>query len=162
MIKKLLIFVAIFILGALCTSIYADLASSDPVITNPFSTSAREIPSPGDRINQDNIHVYNDRVIIDINNPKWARFTNTNSMDPIIDEEAHAIEIMPKEDSLKIGDIVAYKPKGYSGTVIHRIVDIKEDQEGTYYILQGDNNPRPDGQKVRYSQVKGVVVAILY
>ena len=42
------------------------------------------------------------------------------------------------------------------------IVDIKEDPDGVYFVTKGDNNNAVDPQKVRFSQIKGVVVAVLY
>lgn len=129
----------------------------------PFSISAEEIDSPYDRINEDQIEVYNNKVIINIQDPEYARFTNTNSMDPILDETANAIEIIPKsEEDIHLGDVVSYKSKLTNSVIIHRIIKISKDEGGIYYTLKGDNNKMPDPEKVRFNQIERVVVAIIY
>ena len=120
-----------------------------------------EISSPSDWILEENISVYPDKVVINIENPTWARFTDTNSMDPFFDAESNAIEILPADPHLiKVGDIIAYQTS--LGTVIHRVVEKGHDEEGLYYQVKGDNNTLADPLKVRYSDVRGVVVAIIY
>jgi len=119
--------------------------------------------SPEDHIKEENIHIYNDRVIIDIQNPQWAAFTDTNSMDPIIDEFANSIQIVPKNESeMKVGDIVSYKSEYSSGIIIHRIVDMSKDEAGTYYYLKGDNNIFKDPGRIRFDQVRRITIGILY
>lgn len=119
--------------------------------------------SPYDRIKEDKIFVYNDRVVIYIDNPEWAKFTDTNSMDPILDEGANAIEVVPKNPSdVHVGDIVSYESDYASGTFIHRVVKIDYDNEGWYAVLKGDNNPDEDPGKIRFKQIKRVLVAVIY
>ena len=121
----------------------------------------KEVHSPGDWIKEDQIQVFKDRVVLDIQNPIWAGFTDTNSMDPFIDEDAHAIEISPLDaDSINIGDVISYQ----SGDIIivHRVVEKGEDDKGIYYIVKGDNNRFGDPLKVRFEDVRGVVVAVIY
>ncbi|MBN1157149.1 signal peptidase I [Candidatus Woesearchaeota archaeon] len=128
----------------------------------PFGT-APEIDSPSDWITEDQIRVYDDRVIIDIENPEWARFTDTNSMDPVFDYGSNAIEIVPeKPEQIHVGDIVSYKSKYASGTIIHRVIEIGNDEDGWYARMKGDNNPIEDPEKIRFGQIQRVVVAIIY
>jgi len=119
--------------------------------------------SPADRIKESQIHVYDDVVVIDIKDPEWSKFTDTNSMDPVIDSGANAIHVVPATaEELEIGDIVAYQSTFSQSTIIHRIIDIGQDTEGIYFILKGDNNPQPDPEKVRFDQIKRVLVAVIY
>ena len=128
-----------------------------------LETGPTEKPSPQDWIKENEISVTNDKVIIKINNPEWARFTNTNSMDPIIDEDSHAIEIVPTSpEQVQPGDIVSYKSNYVDGFIIHRVVETGYDSKGWYAIFKGDNNESNDPEKVRFSQIKRVVVAIIY
>ena len=84
-------------------------------------------------------------------------------MDPIIDKNTNTIEIIPNNpEQLQTGDIISYKSSIYNIIVIHRIVDIKEDADGIYFITKGDNNPIADKEKVRFEQIKGVVVGVIY
>ena len=121
----------------------------------------KELSSPGDWISEDQINVYSNRIVINIKNATWAGFTDTNSMDPFIDASANAIEIIPRSPELiKIGDVISYKTN--YGIIIHRIIEVGEDKEGTYYIVKGDNNRFEDPSKVRFKDIVGVVVAVIY
>ena len=127
-----------------------------------YSFSSERI-SPSDHITQDHIRVYDDKIVIDVSNAHWATFTDTNSMDPVFDIESNTIEIKPKEVSqVNIGDIVSYHSTIYPGIVIHRVIDIGYDSDGWYAILKGDNNLFRDNERVRFSQVNGIVIAVLY
>src|SRR3989338_1156589 len=118
-----------------------------------------EIASPGDWIPEENISVYPDQITIDVANPSWAKFTDTNSMEPFLDAESNAIEILPLDPELiSVGDIIAYRTA--AGSLIHRVVEKNYDQEGLYYRVKGDNNTLSDPLKVRYADITGVVVAI--
>ena len=119
--------------------------------------------SPPDHIKEENIHVYSDRVIIDIQNPEWATFTPTNSMDPVIDVGANSIQIVPENESIVgLGDIASYESVYATGTIIHRIVHIGKDELGTYYHIKGDNNILKDPGKVRFNQIRRITVGIIY
>ncbi len=121
---------------------------------------SNERPSPKERINISDIHISNNRVVIDVKNPKWAIFTDTNSMDPVLDVEAKAIEVDANCDDIQVGDIVSYKSK--EGVIIHRVIEIGYDDKGKYFIFKGDNNKLRDPYKVRCSDLQRVVVAIIY
>ena len=119
--------------------------------------------SPYDWIKPEQIFVYNDKIIIKIQNPEWSIFTDTKSMDPVIDSTSNAIEIIPEtENEIHIGDIVAYKSKFKEGIITHRVVDIGYDSFGWYARLKGDNNNHIDPGKVRFEQIKRVVIAVIY
>jgi hypothetical protein len=124
-------------------------------------TGAPELSSPSDWVKENQILVYPNKIILTVKDATWARFTDTNSMDPFFDKEANAIEIIPDDpDSINVGDIIAYKTK--LGTVIHRVIEKDTDKSGIYYIVQGDNSKQPDPFEVRFNQIEGVVIAIIY
>tara|TARA_Y100000294_G_scaffold159554_1_gene162574 strand:+ start:58 stop:519 length:462 start_codon:yes stop_codon:yes gene_type:complete len=117
--------------------------------------------SPQDWIKEEQIRVFKDKVVIELSDATWASFTNTNSMDPFIDENSHAIELTPqKPDDVQIGDVISYSSS--YGQIIHRVIEKNVDEKGDYYIVQGDNNPLADPIKVRFDDVTGVVVAVIY
>lgn len=123
----------------------------------------KEKPSPQNWIKMNQIKVYDNQVILEIKNPEWAMFTDTNSMDPVLDSESNAIEIIPKSESdIEVGDIVAYQSKYKEGTVTHRVIEKNTDKEGTYFKIKGDNNQDADPGKIRFEQIKRVVVAVIY
>lgn len=121
----------------------------------------KENSSPSDWIKENQIEVYPQKVILDIPGAKWAGFTNTNSMDPFIDETANAIEISPSNpDAIRVGDVIAYQTS--YGVLIHRVIEKGIDEQGIYYLVKGDNNRFQDPFKVRFADLKGVVVAVIY
>jgi len=178
LILKTLSVAAIFVGGMFAGSVLADVqldkniptahivreVATDAVNTlNPFSAISTEQPSPSDHIKEKQIEVYSDRIILDIQNAEWAAFTNTNSMDPIIDEHANAIELIPESEvDIEVGDIVSYESEYATGTIIHRVVYKGQDEQGIYFVMKGDNNPTNDPGKIRFNQIKRYVVAIIY
>ncbi|MFQ5620543.1 MAG: signal peptidase I [Candidatus Nanoarchaeia archaeon] len=160
--KLLGIIIAAFLLGW-TTHIIAvgpDVPVEAPVAQEPKLTL--EQPSPSDWVQQSQIHLTGDQVIIDLEDPQWAVFTNTNSMDPVIDETSHAIQRVPKsEKEIHVGDIISYESSSLDSIVIHRVVEIGDDGEW-YARTKGDNNPYKDPSKVRFSKIKRVLVAVIY
>jgi hypothetical protein len=127
----------------------------------PQPVSAKE--NPMDRVPEKAIEVYKERIILDIQNAQWATFTDTHSMEPVIFKGSNAIELVPEnEDDLKVGDIVSYRSVYAEGSIIHRVVYKGQDEQGTYFIMKGDNLPTSDPGRVRFHQIERVVVAIIY
>jgi hypothetical protein len=155
--NKLLIFaLTLFVFGWLSSSVYSQYSGNAV-----FSLS--EVSSPSDHISEDNVKVYDDQVVVEIPGAFWARFEDTNSMDPVIDIGANSIEIQPKSPSeIKIGDIISYKSNLVDGIIIHRVVSINEDEDGIYYTAKGDNNFFRDPEQIRFDQVHGLVIGVLY
>jgi hypothetical protein len=125
-------------------------------------THSTNIRGSQDWIKQNQIHVYGDKVVIDVNISNWATYEDTHSMQPTFNSDSNGIEIMPEnENQLKIGDVVCYK-NYLNQSVVHRIVNIGTDKEGKYFIMKGDNIPLPDPYKVRFNQISGVTVIMVY
>ncbi len=134
----------------------------EKIIVEEKKANGEEKQSPADRIQDSDINVFANSVRIDIKNAKSRKFIDSNSMDPLIDEGTTTIEIKLKNvDEIKIGDIIAYKVEGYDYAFVHRVVEIGNDEKGAYFITKGDNYWKED-EKVRFSQVEGIVVGILY
>ena len=68
--------------------------------------------------------------------------------------------IEESEQQINEGDIISYKT--LLGTFIHRVIEKGTDQNGTYFLVQGDNNLLQDPFKVRFNDIHGVVVAVIY
>ncbi|MBI2135426.1 signal peptidase I [Candidatus Woesearchaeota archaeon] len=123
----------------------------------------KEKRSPSDRIKESDLEVFNNKIIINIKSPDWRKFIDSNSMDPLIDENSTTIEISPKNpDEIKIGDIISYDVDEFDYALVHRVVEIGNDEEGIYFITKGDNYFKNDPYKVRFGQIEGIVVGILY
>lgn len=169
--NKYILLVVVFCLGFLLA---AALSTTVPSLESPFAVTPQERSSPGDTISEQDIRVYRNNVqvdlqdqdgndwllLMDLDDPSWSTFTDTNSMDPVFDIEANTVRIKVPADSLQVGDIVSYQKD--DRIIIHRIVHIDTDEDGLYFVLKGDNNPASDPGKVRPEQILGKVVAIFY
>ncbi|MBI2144514.1 hypothetical protein HYU17_05200 [Candidatus Woesearchaeota archaeon] len=60
------------------------------------------------------------------------------------------------------GDLVAYQSNEAGGLVVHRVIEIGNDEQGWFAVTKGDNAAANDPEKVRFGQIKQVVVGILY
>ena len=118
---------------------------------------------PGDRIKDYSVKAYDNRVVIFIDNPYLARFTDTHSMEPVLGRRSTGLEIVPKSHSeIKEGDIISYQPSDSDDIIIHRVIKTGTDEKGWYAATKGDNNPNLDPEKVRFSQVKRILVGLVY
>lgn len=162
MLKRILFFILVFMIGFLSHMVMLEYTLEQPAdIVSPKQD--KELNSPSDWISEDQIHVYDSHIVLDIENATWARFTDTNSMDPLIDEDSNGIEIIPiSEDQIKVGDVVAYESDYSQGVIIHRVIEKATDDKGTYFIIKGDNNKEQDPGKVRFDQIKRVLVGVIY
>ncbi len=132
-------------------------------IVSSDSQNAMDRLSPSDTIKLDQIKVYNNKVILEIPGAIWTQYEATRSMDPLLDKGANGLEVpVTSEKQLHEGDIVSYKSNWNDTLIIHRIVKIGEDGQGTYYVLKGDNNETSDPGKVRLGQIKYKLIAIIY
>ncbi len=140
-----------------------EASEDDHFVTKILGMNNIEQVSPYDWVPEHKITVDKEKITINVENAVWSKFTDTNSMDPVIDQGANAIQIIPKDPSdIHVGDIVSYKSDYAQGTIIHRVIEIGYDSEGWYCIMKGDNNKKQDPGKIRFDQIKRVTVAIIY
>ncbi|MBI2135897.1 hypothetical protein HYU06_02390 [Candidatus Woesearchaeota archaeon] len=176
--RSVFVFLIIFLVGWLASSVYSEVASnySQPKTfeileaenkpagsENVKSDYNNEKSSPGDHVKESQIHVLKDKIILDIKDASWARFTDTNSMDPVIDAESNSIELKPKTtEDVKVGDIISYHSEYADGLIIHRVIEVGQDNDGWFVRVKGDNLAKEDPGKIRFSQIEGVVVGVIY
>lgn len=116
---------------------------------------------PEARIREQDITITKEGILIKIQEPLFAKFTDTQSMHPTLNKDTKAIQITPtKKEDINIGDIISYEKE--NKIIIHRVINIQEDEEGWYAITKGDNLPKEDREKVRYEQIKRILIAIIY
>jgi len=126
-----------------------------------FAMDAELVDSPSDHISIDDLKVFSDKAVIDKENLRWARILDTHSMEPVLNKDSVSLELVPSSVSdIEVGDIISFSSEDM--VIIHRVVLIGEDNLGWYAVTKGDNVNDPDPYKVRFSDVKGVVVGILY
>ena len=129
--------------------------------TSSIEGKAIERISPQDHVKENEILVTSEKVVINVKDASWTSFADTNSMDPVLDAGANGIIEKPKTiDDVKVGDIVTYRSK--YGLIVHRVTKTGFDEQGWYVIVKGDNNPTQDPDKVRWDDITGVLVAIIY
>ena len=133
------------------------------MVLSAFGGVSPEVKSPVGRVDEDQILVYRDKIVLDVEDATWAVYTDTNSMDPVLDVGAKGLEVVPKSPSeIHVGDIVSYAADGEEGLIVHRVNKIGNDEDGWYAILKGDNNPSPDPGKIRFGQIKYLVIGVIY
>ncbi len=155
MVTKKRVFIAILALMALgMVGVLLLLAAS----TTP---AAPLIPS--NHLTTSDVSVDSSVATIKIDDARWVTVAGTKSMEPVLMEGAQVLERVPSTASeLKVGDIITYDSAVKNLPIIHRIVEIGSDQYGWYAKTKGDNAQNVDDESVRFPQVSGVVVAIIY
>ena len=153
----------IVVIVIIVLSILAFRSPDIEIEPNPQPQSGMERLSPGDHVKEDQIIVTSERVKLELKDARWSKFTDTNSMDPVFDVGNNAIKIVPKDVSqINLGDIISYASEYFPQTVIHRVVEISEDEQGWYCLAKGDNNLDNDPSKIRFDKIKYITVSIVY
>ena len=153
----------IFLLGFLSANLiglYLVYGLEMPVSLNGLSFTSNDNSVPYNFVDEDQIIIYEDKIIIDIEGASMGRYAPTGSMKPLLDENSNGIRIVPKsEENIHIGDIISFKEGDY--LVVHRVVDKGIDKQGVYFITKGDNNNINDG-KVRFENIKYVTIGVIW
>lgn len=117
--------------------------------------------APTAHIPLSDILVSSDKVVIRVPDLQHGIIAATKSMEPVLDENDVVLEMVPTSSAdIHVGDIIIYQKDEYR--IVHRVIRIDQDWAGWYAIVKGDSNPREDPEKVRYDQVQGVVVGVIY
>ena len=123
-----------------------------------FSTS--ELRAPSDFIKEEDISIYKDRIVIELDNASISKYAPTGSMLPLFDKDSNGIRLAPKsEDDINLGDIITFEKD--SNLIVHRVIEKNQDSEGVYFITKGDNNDYTD-EKIRFKDIKYITIGILY
>lgn len=118
-------------------------------------------PTPFDHVTRQQVEFDGDRFIIYGSDFRWSYFTDTKSMVPTLGASADGIEIVPKDvNDIHVGDIISYTAG--NSTIIHRVVRLGYDEIGWYAITKADNLPKDDPYKIRFRQVQGILVGVIY
>ncbi len=157
----LLVVMKLAFIVALLLSCLAGMLVTSIFYETPFASASPEQLSPTDRVSEDQVFIFPDYIVINVKNARWASFADTNSMDPLIDKGANALQVIPaKTDEIQVGDVISYQDTDLR--IIHRVVYIGEDVDGWYCIVKGDNNKIADPGKIRFEQIDRVLFGILY
>ncbi|MBS3146524.1 hypothetical protein J4471_02395 [Candidatus Woesearchaeota archaeon] len=157
-----LVILIAFFSGFLVDSLFFRLNSPKELPFNSLFSVNYEKVSPSDSISEKDIEIFPNKVIINIENSRLSSFEDTNSMDPLFDINHNGLEVKAECSQLSLGDIISYKANWIDGIVIHRIIDIKEDKQGAYFLTKGDNSNRIDPQKIRCNEIQNKLIGVLY
>lgn len=149
-----------------------------PEIPEHTYKPTEDIPSPSDIVPQVNISKVDNKIEVILDNlsipftkPPKVRLTtvaDTNSMDPVVDylhtclliagadSDEHKVLI----ESLTVGNAIVYEIN--QRLILHRIVEIGEDERGRRFKLKGDNNFRKDPYVVRDIHIKWLLAGVIY
>ena len=93
----------IFLLGFLSANLvglYLIYGSEIPSLNNfsfaNFSFSPKSNSAPFDFIKENQIQVFDDKIVINVENASLSRYAPTGSMLPVLDEGSNGIRIVPK------------------------------------------------------------------
>jgi len=123
-------------------------------------TGLRVLKAPSDWVSEEDIYLTKNQVILNIKGASLSRYAPTGSMRPFLDEGANGIQIIPATpQEIHEGDIITYR----KGTllVVHRVVEKGIDEEGIFFVTQGDNNLVAD-EKIRFEEIESKTIGILY
>ncbi len=144
----LLIFLAGFLVGQIWDSVFYG------------GVTGRAVDSPSDFVNDDNIIVYEDKVVIKVEGAKISTYEGTGSMLPTLGEGVNGVSVVPRStDEINVGDIVSFRREGQ--LIVHRVVQKGADAEGVFFVTKGDNSIADDG-KVRFDEMERVLIALIY
>ena len=116
---------------------------------------------PHPRFNLSDVMAYSDRYCVSATNITLSTFTPTGSMLPFIDENSIGVEIDYTNQTLYVGDVIVYLAPD-NDSIVHRVKYIRNDSEGVYYIVKGDNNIVDDDVKVRPYMIQRILIGAIY
>lgn len=93
--------------------------------------------------------------------PVHPTVIGSGSMRPVIETGDIVIIGDINADTIKQGDIIQYRAKGGNFNILHRVIEIKQDENTKMYITKGDANNDPDSDPVQPDQVIGKVSFII-
>ncbi|MEM4755579.1 MAG: signal peptidase I [Candidatus Woesearchaeota archaeon] len=99
-------------------------------------------------------------VILGLPDAQVVTFSDTKSMEPTIKATAKGIIVPVTIEMLQPGDIIVFSY--HSHVIVHRIIAIENDEQGTYLITKGDNLKNQDPVKIRQEHIIGKLVALIY
>lgn len=117
--------------------------------------------TPKNRVDLSDLHFTERTVVLNIDGAMPGVIAPSNSMAPLLSADNVVLEkVAESPGDVFVGDIIIFEQDGIR--IIHRVIEIGWDESGWYAITKGDNNPQPDSEKVRFGQIRGLVVGIVY
>ncbi len=122
-----------------------------------------EKDSPFDHVKDSEIRVMKQKIEINVADVFWWTIEDTNSMDPLIDTGSTALSVKPKDEKgVRNGDVAFYTSLLVDSVIVHRVIETNSDGKGWYSRFKGDNLYEPDPELVRFPQIEGVLIGVIY
>ena len=151
-------YLELFILGFISCIIFMMVLSISGLWKYGSPVIESEVYAPGDWIGTDELELTQNSLILHIPGLSLSSYEPTGSMKPLFDDESNGIRIVPEnQDQINVGDIITFGEEH----IVHRVIEKGEDQEGIWFLTQGDNNTLSD-DKIRFKEIKYVTIGILY
>lgn len=129
-------------------------------ITDSGGITGRSVDVPSDHFTNNDILVYEDKVVIKVSGARITNYDSTGSMLPTLDENVNGISVEPENTAaVNVGDIVSFWRDDV--LIVHRVIEKGTDEHGLYFITKGDNAPTDDG-KIRFEEIEHVLVGLVY
>jgi len=165
-IQKIISVSIIFLLGFLSANIAGLIAIYGFEIPSQFGNGSLSLfqsgnPSaPFDFVRENQIQIYEDKIVINVKGASLSSYAPTGSMLPVLNQGSNGIKIVPKSEAdIHIGDIITFEQD--NALIVHRVIEIGTDSEGTYFITKGDNNNISDG-KIRFKDIRYITIGIIW
>lgn len=150
----------IFLIGFLSANILGYFFVSGLEIPFMLGFGNNNSNAPFDFISEDNIELYDDKIVLNIEGVSLSRYAPTGSMKPVLDEGSNGLRIVPKSEiDIHTGDIITFKQDNI--LIVHRVIEKGIDSKGVYFITKGDNNSVSDG-KIRFKDIKYKTIGVIW
>jgi len=157
--KTIILLGVVFLWGFLSANV-AGLYFNELEIPFPNFPFDNDVSAPFDFVKESQIEVYDDKIIININDASLSSYASTGSMIPVLNENSNGIRIKPtSEENIHIGDIITFREGAY--LIVHRVIEKGADEKGIYFITKGDNNLVNDG-KVRFEDIEYITIGVIW
>jgi len=162
----ILSFCLIFLLGFFSANFigslaeYANFKTEIPFLNNFLLNFSGNTSAPSDFVSENQIEIYQDKIVINVDDASISRYAPTGSMVPVLNENSNGIRIkVSSPDEINVGDIISF----YSGEdlIIHRVIEKGVDEKGIYFITKGDSNPVSDG-KIRFEDIEYKTIGVIW
>ncbi len=156
---KILTYFIVFLIGFLSCTLIVFSEIEKPLFIGGLGLISGS-KAPSNWIKENQIHIYENAIVIDIEGASISKYAPTGSMRPVLDKDSNGIRIVPENPGqIEIGDIITFEQN--SQLIVHRVVDKGRDEEGVFFITKGDNNNVTDG-KVRFKDIRYVTIGVIW
>jgi signal peptidase I len=119
-----------------------------------------DIKAPSDWVSEEDIILFEDHIVLRIDNATLSNYASTGSMRPLFDSGSNGIRIVPeKEGDIGVGDIISFRQD--KRLIVHRVAEKKFDEMGVYFIAQGDNGFVND-YKIRFEDIEYITIGVIW